>query len=442
MINLKKVIVVLTCCLGQFAIAGNLKNNNNPESTNQWNIVSVFSAYKVGKQTVLKLYSDREYELLVFTLKKNKAVENRETGTYRKYGNMIIIQTKSKKKSFNSRFLILEKGKKLHELSDLFTKKSSNVLTVDTCSKYFDKSYIDSEFGEISNDRNLKNKIVDLNFNKTKWGRGREKERILDYKKITFDKTKFIPTDSQFKNMKAILIVGVDLRNNELEFIEEMKTTANFLKELGIDVREFYIAKSIWSDIIKASEGAQILIYAGHGGNPNLADGGRTNFSLSNYTSTKGIVSELKLKKNALVIFNHACHSSGSSAGDMVTLTKAKAVERVEKYAEPFMKIGVAAYYANNYCYTIPRFLVKIFSGQTLSDAYINQAFDKIEIIKPNTYNKRYQTGITSKAVKGATLYYIEDGGKYSAPIHSNITKSYDNAFVGNPNFTVMDFFK
>ena len=133
MMNLKKIIVVLTCCLGQFAVAGNLKNNKNAHSTNQWNIVSVFSAYKVGKQTVLKLYSDREYELLVFTLKKNIAVENRQTGTYRRYGNLIVIHTKSKNKSFNSRFLILEKGKKLHELSDLITKKSSNVLTLDTC---------------------------------------------------------------------------------------------------------------------------------------------------------------------------------------------------------------------------------------------------------------------------------------------------------------------
>ena len=434
--NLKKIVVVLTCCFGQFVVAGNLKNFKTAQSSNQWNLVSVYIAFEVEKQTVLKLYADNEYELLCFARKKNKAVEKRETGTYHKYGNLMIIHPKSKNKSFNSRFLILEKGKTLHELSAAITKKSSNVLSVDTCSKYFDASYIDSEFGEISNDRSLRKKIVDLDFNKT------EREKVLESEKFTFDKTKYVPTDLQFKNMKAILIVGIDLGSSALSFLDEMKTTAIYLKKLGVDVREFYIDKSIWSDIVKASEGANILIYAGHGGNPNRANDGKSNFFVSDYTSMKGIVSELKLKKNALVIFNHACHSAGSSAGDTETLTEMQAIERVENYAEPFMKIGAAAYYANSYFYSIPRFLNKLFLGHTLGQAYSEEAIDTIAKIKPNTYNEKYQTGITSREVNGTTFYYIEKRGKNSAPIHTNVTKDYSNAFVGKPNFTVMDFFK
>ena len=426
------LFLAISICIVQFTNA----NSSNKLTENQWDLKVVYSSNDGEKQTVLKLYADKEYELLVFAHKKNKAVEKRETGTYNKYGNLIIIHPKSKNKSFNTRFLILKKGKSLRELSAAITKKSSNVLSIDTCSKYFDASYIDSDFGEISNDRSLKKKIVDVDFNKI------EREKILVSKKFSFDKTKYVPTDLQFKNMKAILIVGIDLGIDALKFLDEMKTTANYLKELGVDVKEFYIDKSIWSDIVKASEGAQILIYAGHGGNPNKANDGKLDFFVFDYTSMKGIVSELKLKKNALVIFNHACHSAGSSAGDTETLTEMQAIERVENYAEPFMKIGATAYYANSYFYSIPRFLNKLFLGHTLSQAYSEEAIDKIAKIKPNTYNENYQTGITSRAVNGTTFYHIEKGGKNSAPIHTNLTKKYSNAFVGNPNFTVMDFFK
>lgn len=170
------LFLAISICIAQFTNA----NSSNKLTENQWDLKVVYSSNDGEKQTVLKLYADKEYELLVFAHKKNKAVEKRETGTYNKYGNLIIIHPKSKNKTFNSRFLILKKGKSLCELNAAIKKKSSNVLSIDTCSKYYDASYIDSEFGEISNDRSLRKKIVDLDFNKI------EREKILVSKKIHF----------------------------------------------------------------------------------------------------------------------------------------------------------------------------------------------------------------------------------------------------------------
>jgi hypothetical protein len=73
----------------------------------------------------------------------------------------------------------------------------------------------------------------------------------------------------------------------------------------------FIILLAKWKDIVKESEGAHIFIYAGHGSASVLC--------LTDVTSLGGstiILAELKLHKNALVVFNHACESAGSSATD------------------------------------------------------------------------------------------------------------------------------
>lgn len=226
--------------------------------------------------------------------------------------------------------------------------------------------------------------------------------------------------------IKAIVIsadVDGPTGENTKGFLERMRSTAEFLKDKGIKVHEFFCPNDDWEKIVAQAVGAHILIYSGHG----VYDGSRPpkwvgGFSLTNkFVSSKEVQDQLKLANNAIVIFNQACFTAGSAGGDVGDIGLSEAHRRVAIYAHPFIDLGVGCYYANNFYNSAAAFVDGFLKKKTVKTIYQEEASSWSQILeeKPYDFNKQYTMGIS----------------KYG-------TDQYCVAYVGKPGFTIMDWFK
>jgi hypothetical protein len=425
--------------------SANSGNKNEPGNSTKNKLKLVFeSEISLNNKIILKLYDDEVYEFLHFTIKNKKPKVIREKGFYSISKNKLKLKTvNSKKMVIHPKYYYFsEKG--LYESKEQMKKGSNNFeFKVSNDKKYFEYFYIDSVFGKVSNNKSVCNKLDDPKL------RENQKELIepiylreetdcfREYEKAAFT-TKTKLTKEQLNKIKVVMVVG----NDAAQCTNEQLKVNTFLLANGIKVTFFYSAFCEWEAIKKASEGAHIFIYAGHGitlpsqlDNNTLSEGKEgTLFLKEGIIDGQKLVEGLRLHKNALVLFNHACSSAGSSADDNGDIGITEATRRVVDYAKPFVKLNVGSYYANNRCdYLIPM-LTKFFYGVKIQDIYNHDAseFDKIENRKLHPYNNNYEV-----AVSGQFSYQ-----KYSDGSVIKAFKTYDAAYVGVPNFTVNDFFK
>ncbi|HSQ16664.1 MAG TPA: hypothetical protein VLM83_03110 [Anaerolineales bacterium] len=178
--------------------------------------------------------------------------------------------------------------------------------------------------------------------------------------------------------LKAVLLVGpIDGNTGEwtLSEISNMELAADVLEANGVTVFRFYPGNQTFTAIEEAANGAHFLLYRGHGvydGNlpyPNV--GG---FMLSSgYYSPDRIRTYMHLAPNAIVML-YGCFTAGSSSaeGDLYDIGITEAGRRVSQYSDPFFDIGAAGYYANWFGNAFEIFLLNLFAGQTLGQAYEN----------------------------------------------------------------------
>src|SRR5262249_47537653 len=67
------------------------------------------------------------------------------------------------------------------------------------------------------------------------------------------------------------------------------------------------------------------------------------------YFGEDRIAAEVKLAKNAVVVFSHLCYASGNSEPGLPEGTLAEAQQRVDNYAAGFLKAGAGAVIADAY---------------------------------------------------------------------------------------------
>jgi hypothetical protein len=231
----------------------------------------------------------------------------------------------------------------------------------------------------------------------------------------------FVSRDS-LSRLKAIFIVG-PVESSTPEFIEEQRVAAAMLRAQGIQVVEVYSPNANWEFVKLKAKDAHILIYSGHGSTAGY-DGKSGGFCLDdNIIYATQIATELQIKKNALIIMNHVCRSAGSSAEDSGDIGVATAKTRVIDYSKPFLNLGSAAYFANNYNDCLTSFFTSFLERKNIVDIFNTETeiWNKIEFIEPITENPQFSVGISST---NAWSY-----------------KSYEIAFVGKPDFTIKDLF-
>ena len=229
--------------------------------------------------------------------------------------------------------------------------------------------------------------------------------------------------------LKAVLLVGpidgIDGSWTKTE-ISNMELAAKVLINNGVEVHRFYPGSGTFEEIEEAARGAHFLLYRGHGvydGNlpyPNV--GG---FYLSSgYYSPDRIQSELHLATNSIVML-YGCFTAGSSSaeGDEYDIGITEASRRVGQYSAPFFKAGASGYYANWFGNAFERFLINLFSGQTLGSAYENY-FD----FNSQTVYRTYHPDFPS-----IPMWVDKDNWDYW---------KYNNAFVGLKDKKLTDLFK
>ena len=232
--------------------------------------------------------------------------------------------------------------------------------------------------------------------------------------------------------LKAILVVG-PVEDSTPDFIESMEKINDFLKSQGVITYTFYDTNTQWDKITAASKGANIFIYSGHGNGSN-------NLCLTNhqFISRAQIITDLKLSKNAVVIFKSVCYGAGSSAGDTEDIGVQEAEKRVGNYAELFLSQGAACYYANNEVSGALNFLTDIFSGKTAKESYkpYNRFLEKLEFMKTWERDKDYEIILSSADVSGPITHTSYFNGQKTVELVEGF-KQYDKAMIAKHHFNI-----
>jgi len=156
--------------------------------------------------------------------------------------------------------------------------------------------------------------------------------------------------------LNAVAIVG-DVNANTERYKNDMDTAVQALQNHGVTVQKFYHGEGAftWADIVAAAEGAEFIVYMGHGvyagSMPYPEWVGGFWLRTGHFISPDQIRTDLDgwLAEDSAIIFSHACFTAGSSSGDPTELPLSEAHRRVQMYAEPFVDLGMRTYFANNY---------------------------------------------------------------------------------------------
>ncbi|TGM98320.1 ankyrin repeat domain-containing protein [Leptospira yasudae] len=227
---------------------------------------------------------------------------------------------------------------------------------------------------------------------------------------------------------KAVVLVGdVDGDNGPgtLGYIKNMQGVAKVLRERGVQVTEYYSPKNSWDQIKGSIQGANLVLYAGHGVGSNLTDspfhqkyvGG---FALKGkFVSNDDVENTLKPAPGAIVLFLGACFTAGNMAYDMGVIDAEETKHRVSMYSAPFLKAGFEGYYATWAPWTAQSLIAELFTGKNFGTVYDSQTnLAEVTKIEHPTYSK-------------GKLFFHK--GKQESRV------VFDYAFAGNPNARISD---
>ena len=237
-----------------------------------------------------------------------------------------------------------------------------------------------------------------------------------------------------YGSLKAVLVVGIGLDSVQTAmFTLSMNKIALFLNEKGIEVHRFYSSASDWKKINIAAKDAHLFIYGGHGNEDSA-------LYIEHGGSNQNIM-ELPLAHNAVVGFLHVCYGAGSSETDLKELSIEVARNRVNRYADAFLKAGAGCYFANNFEDGALLFLRMFFAGDNVDSCFekvVSHFNSKVEFKKSYKPGSSLQTGVSSSYNKGImTITSYSKGVKRVRKIPS--FKNFDIAFVGDPDFSIND---
>jgi hypothetical protein len=154
--------------------------------------------------------------------------------------------------------------------------------------------------------------------------------------------------------------------------------TANAAAKLTSNVVRVYSPDATWERVKAELQGASIVVYLGHGNGwpsryhsalfPSTEDGFGLNPNAGaadahQYFGETRIAAEIKLAKNAVVVFSHLCYASGNTEPGLPEGTLDQAQQRVDNYAAGFFAAGAGAVIAD--AYLAPKYYVtSVLKGQ------------------------------------------------------------------------------
>lgn len=192
------------------------------------------------------------------------------------------------------------------------------------------------------------------------------------------------PPVASAAGIKVVVIVG-PVASETAHYIRVARDLASQARSYGARVYEIYSPEATWSRVVRASQGANLLIYLGHGNGfpspygpfqPDRMDGfglnavaGAGNANQQYFGEAK-IERSIRLAPNAVVLLNHLCYASGNAEWGKPDPTLSVAIRRVDNYGAGFLRAGAAAVIADGL--TTPGYvLAGLFrSNGTLQDIF------------------------------------------------------------------------
>jgi hypothetical protein len=168
------------------------------------------------------------------------------------------------------------------------------------------------------------------------------------------------PTSASAATLKVVIVVG-PAGSSTGDYKASARRYAAQARSYGAKVHEVYSPYATWTKVKSVAQGANLLIYLGHGnGWPSphgpfskmRKDGMGLNSTSGNGNSNTKYWGEtymdryLALAPNAVVILNRLCYASGNSEWGRANPTKATAIKRVDNYGAGFLRTGARVVFA------------------------------------------------------------------------------------------------
>jgi len=216
-----------------------------------------------------------------------------------------------------------------------------------------------------------------------------------------------IPHTTNAASVRVLIVVG-PVESSTSSYRDDARQLAAQARSYGASVVEIYSPSATWSRVKAAAQGANILIYLGHGNgwpSPYAPFQTRTKDGLGlNATSGNGnsnvkyygeyyLKNYIRLAQNAVVILNHLCYSAGNSEPGRANPTKTVAKQRIDNYGAGFLRTGARAVFAE------PRYN----AGYILYSLFkTNRTMKQIFWASPNATHS-YSFSFTSSRTSGMT---------------------------------------
>ncbi len=165
------------------------------------------------------------------------------------------------------------------------------------------------------------------------------------------------PPEAAAAGVKVVIVVGPVGSKTE-EYRSSARHYASIARSYGASVSEIYSPNATWTKVKSALQGANLLIYLGHGnGYPSPygafqrytkngmglnATAGNGNSNIK-YWGEYYIDRDIQMAPNSVVILNRLCYASGNSEWGSANPTKSTAIKRVDNYGAGFLRAGARA---------------------------------------------------------------------------------------------------
>jgi hypothetical protein len=160
---------------------------------------------------------------------------------------------------------------------------------------------------------------------------------------------------------KVVVVVGPVGTSRTAEYIDDGRKVAAMARSYGASVVEIYSPNATWARVKQAAQGANVLVYLGHGNgwpSPYAPFSGLTKDGLGlNAVANQGhrntkyygetlVASEIRLAPDAVVLLHRLCYASGNSEPQHSDPTRLVAHRRVDNFGAGFLRAGARAVFA------------------------------------------------------------------------------------------------
>jgi hypothetical protein len=169
-----------------------------------------------------------------------------------------------------------------------------------------------------------------------------------------------VAPQAEAASRKVVIVVG-PVGSATADYKRGANRLAKQAASYGARVVKVYSPYATWSRVKTAAQGANVIIYLGHGnGWPSPyrpfeatnKDGFGLNASAGHGNSNtkyfgESYMAKLALAPHAVVLLNRLCYASGNNEWGAGNPTRATAIKRVDNYGAGFLKTGAQAVFAS-----------------------------------------------------------------------------------------------